>query len=229
MSRVPNAGKKTKVVKNRERWSSSLVVVVHLQCVCSTRFLRKLIEFFEFIHFCRVQMKMCTHMVWHLLTSFKQASNFPKERKLYKYSLLRDRTNVFFFSFFRWQYFEFCLTTGRSLWPSAAKSPKVYILENISKSCWAGTEQIRSPRKRPVNEGGWRVSVQREKRKRRKKEKRNELKILLGGQIDHVKVVSKTGSGLCGSASWECFEDAIASSIGCYGVAQDSGSNFFFF
>lgn len=80
-----------------------------------------------------------------------------------------------------------------------------------------------------MNEGGWRVSVQREKRKRRKKEKRNELKILLGGQIGHVKVVSKTGSGLCGSASWDCFEDAIASSIGCYGVAQDSGSKFFFF
>ena len=105
----------------------------------------------------------------------------------------------------------------------------MYILENISKSCWAGTEQIRSPRKRPVNEGGWRVSVQREKRKRRKKEKRNELKILLGGQIGHVKVVSKTGSGLCGSASWDCYEDAIASSIGCHGVAQDSGSKFFFF
>ena len=115
------------------------------------------------------------------------------------------------------------------MWLRGAKSPKVYILENISKSCWAGTEQIRSPRKRPVNEGGWRVSVQREKRKRRKKEKRNELKILLGGQIGHVKVVSKTGSGLCGSASWDCFEDAIASSIGCYGVAQDSGSKFFFF
>lgn len=80
-----------------------------------------------------------------------------------------------------------------------------------------------------MNEGGWRVSVQREKRKRRKKEKRNELKILLGGQIGHVKVVSMTGSGLCGSASWDCFEDAIASSIGCYGVAQDSGSKFFFF
>ena len=80
-----------------------------------------------------------------------------------------------------------------------------------------------------MNEGGWRVSVQREKRKRRKKEKRNELKILLGGQIGHVKVVSKTGSGLYGSASWDCFEDAIASSIGCYGVAQDSGSKFFFF
>ena len=80
-----------------------------------------------------------------------------------------------------------------------------------------------------MNEGGWRVSVQREKRKRRKKEKRNELKILLGGQIGHVKVVSKTGSGLCGSASWDCFEDAIASSIGCYGVAQDSGSKFFSF
>ena len=80
-----------------------------------------------------------------------------------------------------------------------------------------------------MNEGGWRVSVQREKRKRRKKEKRNELKILLGGQIIHVKVVSKTGSGLCGSASWDCFEDAIASSIGCYGVAQDSGSKFFSF
>lgn len=80
-----------------------------------------------------------------------------------------------------------------------------------------------------MNEGGWRVSVQREKRKRRKKEKRNELKILLGGQIGHVKVVSKTGSGLCGSASWDCFEDAIASSIGCFGVAQDSGSKFFFF
>lgn len=80
-----------------------------------------------------------------------------------------------------------------------------------------------------MNEGGWRVSVQREKRKRRKKEKRNELKILLGGQIGHVKVVSKTGSGLWGSASWDCFEDGIASSIGCYGVAQDSGSKFFFF
>lgn len=80
-----------------------------------------------------------------------------------------------------------------------------------------------------MNEGGWRVSVQREKRKRRKKEKRNELKILLGGQIGHVKVVSKTGSGLCGSASWDCFEDAIASSIGCYGVAEDSGSKFSFF
>lgn len=80
-----------------------------------------------------------------------------------------------------------------------------------------------------MNEGGWRVSVQREKRKRRKKEKRNELKILPGGQIGHVKVVSKTGSGLCGSASWDCFEDSIASSIGCYGVAQDSGSKFFFF
>ena len=26
--------KKAKVVKNRERWSSSLVVLVHLQCVC---------------------------------------------------------------------------------------------------------------------------------------------------------------------------------------------------
>ena len=71
--------------------------------------------------------------------------------------------------------------------------------------------------------------MQREKRKRRKKEKRNELKILLGGQIGHVKVVSKTGSGLWGSASWDCFEDGIASSIGCYGVAQDSGSKFFSF
>ena len=80
-----------------------------------------------------------------------------------------------------------------------------------------------------MNEGGWRGSVQKEKRKRRKKEKRNELKILPGGQIGHVKVASKTGSGLCGSVLWDCFGDAIASSIGCFGVVQDSGSKFFFF
>ena len=39
--------KKPKVFKLRERWSSSLVVLVHLQCVCSKWLLRTLIEFFE--------------------------------------------------------------------------------------------------------------------------------------------------------------------------------------
>lgn len=70
--------------------------------------------------------------------------------------------------------------------------------------------------------------MQREKRRRRKKEKRNELKILPGGQIGHIKVASNIGSGLFGSAPWDCFGNAVASFIGYYGLAQDSGSKSFF-
>ena len=42
--------------------------------------------------------------------------------------------------------------------------------------------------------------------------------------IEHFKFVRETGSVLCRSALWDRFGDVIASFIGCYEIARETGS-----
>ena len=47
------------------------------------------------------------------------------------------------------------------------------------------------------------------------------------GSTSHFEVERETGYALCRIALWDSFGVAITSFIGCYEVAQDSGSNSF--